>query len=41
LRPHYPVSGFWPAQFLEAGWLLTLSVLLITGTVRLVRRRAA
>jgi hypothetical protein len=28
-------------QFVEAGWLLTLSVLLIAATVWLVRRRAA
>jgi hypothetical protein len=37
LRIHYPVSTFWPMQFFEAGWLLVLSVLLIAGTVRLVR----
>jgi cbb3-type cytochrome oxidase subunit 3 len=28
-------------QFVEAGWLLVLSALLIAGTVWLVRRRAA
>jgi cbb3-type cytochrome oxidase subunit 3 len=28
-------------QFIEAGWLLVLSGLLIAGTVWLVRRRAA
>jgi cbb3-type cytochrome oxidase subunit 3 len=27
-------------QFIEAGWLLVLSALLIAGTVWLVRRRA-
>jgi hypothetical protein len=41
LRPRYPVGGFWPMQFLEAGWLLALSVLLAAGTVWLVRHRAA
>ena len=38
---YIPVSRFWPMQFIEAGWLLVLSVLLIAGTVWLVRRRAA
>ena len=41
LRNHYPVSTFWPMQFFEADWLLILSVLLIAGTVWLVRRHAA
>jgi ABC-2 family transporter protein len=41
LRPHYPVSRFWPMQFVEGGWLLVLSVLLIAATVWLVRHRAA
>jgi ABC-type transport system involved in multi-copper enzyme maturation permease subunit len=41
LRNNYPVSGFWPTQFFEGGWLLVLSVLLIAATVVLVRRRAA
>jgi hypothetical protein len=40
LRDHYPVSTFWPMQLFEAGWLLSLSLLLIAGTVRLVRRHA-
>jgi hypothetical protein len=40
LRKHYPVSGFWPMQFVEAGWLLVLSAAFIAGTVWLVRRRA-
>jgi ABC-type transport system involved in multi-copper enzyme maturation permease subunit len=41
LRTHYPWQGrFWPMQFVEAGWLLVLSVLLIAATVWLVRRRA-
>ena len=32
---------FWPFQWIEGGWLLALSVLLIAATVWLVRRRAA
>ena len=35
-----PVSRFWPMQFIEAGWLLALSLLLTAATVWLVRRRA-
>jgi len=38
---YIPASRFWPMQLFEAGWLLILSVLLIAGTVRLVRRHAA
>ena len=38
---YIPASRFWPMQSFEAGWLLVLSVLLIAGTVRLVRRHAA
>jgi hypothetical protein len=38
---YIPVSRFWPMQFVEAGWLLVLSVLLLAATVWLVRRRAA
>ncbi len=41
LRSPYPVGGFWPMQFVEGGWLLALSVLLMAATVWLVRRRAA
>jgi hypothetical protein len=41
LQRHYPVATFWPRQLLESGWLLALSTLLVAGTVRLVRRRAA
>jgi ABC-type transport system involved in multi-copper enzyme maturation permease subunit len=41
LRKHYPVSGFWPMQFFEGGWLLVLSAALIAATVWLVRHRAA
>ncbi len=36
-----PASRFWHFQFVEAGWLVALSVLLIAATVWLVRRRAA
>jgi ABC-type transport system involved in multi-copper enzyme maturation permease subunit len=36
-----PVSRFWPMQFIEGGWLLALTVLLIAATAMLVRRRAA
>jgi hypothetical protein len=38
---YIPVSRFWPMQFVEGGWLLALSILLIAATVWLVRRRAA
>jgi len=38
---YIPVTRFWPMQFVEGGWLLVLSVLLIAATVWLVRRRAA
>ncbi len=38
---YIPVSRFWPMQFVEAGWLLALSILLIAGTAWLVRHRAA
>jgi hypothetical protein len=41
LRPHYPVSGLWPMQLVEAGWLVPLSVLLVVATVWLARRHAA
>jgi hypothetical protein len=36
-----PASHFWPFQWIEGGWLLALSVLLIAATVWLVRRRVA
>ena len=36
-----PASRFWPFQWIEGGWLLALSVLLIAVTVWVVRRRAA
>lgn len=38
---YVPVSRFWSMQFIESGWLLVLSALLIAGTVWLVRHRAA
>jgi hypothetical protein len=36
-----PVSRFWPFQWIEDGWLLALSLLLIAATIWLVRRHAA
>jgi hypothetical protein len=38
---YQPISRFWTFQWIEGGWLLALSVLLIAVTVWLVRRRAA
>jgi hypothetical protein len=38
---YQPASRFWPFQWIEGGWLLALSVLLIGVTVWLVHRRAA
>jgi hypothetical protein len=38
---YQPGSRFWPFQWIEGGWLLALSVLLIAATVWLVHRRAA
>ena len=38
---YQPASRFWPFQWIEGGWLLVLSALLIAGTIWLVRRRAA
>ena len=37
---YQPGSRFWPFQWIEGGWLLALSVLLIAATVWLVQRRA-
>jgi hypothetical protein len=37
---YQPGSRFWAFQWIEGGWLLALSVLLIAVTVWLVRRRA-
>lgn len=42
LRTSYqPADRFWPFQWIEGGWLLALSLLLIGTTIWLVRRRAA
>jgi len=38
---YQPGSRFWPLQWIEGGWLLALTVVLIAVTVWLVRRRAA
>jgi hypothetical protein len=38
---YQPASRFWPFQWIEGGWLLALSVLLIVAAVWLVQRRAA
>jgi ABC-2 family transporter protein len=38
---YQPAGRFWPFQWIEGGWLLGLSVLLIAAAVWLVRRRAA
>jgi len=38
---YQPASRFWPFQWIEGGWLLALSVLLLAVTVWVVRRRAA
>ncbi|HET9966582.1 MAG TPA: ABC transporter permease subunit [Streptosporangiaceae bacterium] len=37
---YQPVSRFWSFQWIEGGWLLALSALLIATTIWLVRRRA-
>jgi ABC-type transport system involved in multi-copper enzyme maturation permease subunit len=41
LTSYQPVGRFWPFQWIEGGWLLALSVLLIAVIVWLVRRRVA
>jgi len=38
---YQPASRFWPFQWIEGGWLLALSAVLIAATVLLVQRRAA
>ena len=38
---YQPASRFWPFQWIEGGWLLALSVLIIAATIWLVHRRAA
>ena len=37
---YQPASRYWHFQFIKAGWLLVLSLLLLAATVWLVRRRA-
>jgi hypothetical protein len=37
---YQPATRFWPFQWIEGGWLLALSVLLIAATIWLVQRRA-
>ncbi len=37
---YQPGSRFWPFQWIEGGWLLALSILLLGATIWLVRRRA-
>jgi hypothetical protein len=41
LTSYQPASRFWPLQWIEGGWLLALSLLLIAATIWLVRRHAA
>jgi hypothetical protein len=41
LTTYEPASHFWPFQWIEGGWLLALSLLLVATAVWLVRRRAA
>ncbi len=38
---YQPASRFWPFQWIEGGWLLALSVVVIATTVWLVQRRVA
>ena len=38
---YQPASRFWPFQWIEGGWLLALSLILLAATIWLVRRRAA
>jgi hypothetical protein len=38
---YQPASRLWPFQWIEGGWLLALSVLLIAAAIWLVHRRAA
>jgi hypothetical protein len=40
MTSYQPASRFWTFQFIEGGWLLALSLLLIAATVWLVRHRA-
>jgi hypothetical protein len=38
---YQPAGRFWTFQWIEGGWLLALSALLIAATIWLVQRRAA
>jgi hypothetical protein len=38
---YQPSSHFWPFQLIEGGWLVALSVALVTATVWLVQRRTS
>jgi len=38
---YQPATRFWPFQWIEGGWLLALSALLIAATIWLIHRRAA
>jgi hypothetical protein len=38
---YQPASRFWPFQWIEGGWLLALSAVLIAAAIWLVQRRAA
>jgi hypothetical protein len=40
MTSYQPASRFWTFQWIEGGWLLALSVLLIAATIWVVRRRA-
>ena len=37
---YHPASRFWPFQWIQGGWQLALSAVLIAATIWLVRRRA-
>jgi hypothetical protein len=41
LTRYQPASRFWAFQWIEAGWLVALSLLLLAATLWLVHRRAA
>jgi hypothetical protein len=41
LTTYQPADRFWTFQWIEGGWLLALSLILIAATIWLVRRRAA
>jgi hypothetical protein len=41
LTSYQPDSRYWPFQWIEFGWLLILSLLLLAGSIWLLRRRSA